>query len=84
VKKKTGKSDAKAVVRFSSEVAYLVEDIASVTGRRDLAGGGVEFTFRIVDRGWLCLWVLSFLDSAEIISPKSLREDFKKLVETMI
>jgi len=64
------------VVRFSAEQAPYVKERVWHPSQafRELAGGGVEMTFRAGGEFEIVRWILGWGDAAEVVEPAELRE----------
>ena len=75
----------RATVRFSREVArYVSESIWHPTQSLSKYDGGVEASFELSDFTELKSWVLSFGRHAEVMAPKTLRNEVASEMQAML
>ncbi len=72
-----------ARVLFAPECKWRLVEEFGMESFKELPDGKLLFAFDFTDMAQLYRWLLTFGDQAELLEPKELREEFRRLGEKL-
>lgn len=78
------KGEIEAVVRFDRSVKWRLIDEWGAANFTEDENGGIEIRLTWSDKRSLFSWLLTFAESAEIVSPQGYREEFSEIVKKIL